>query len=153
MSVLSENPGQRYECGVTNVTLLGHPSRTVATSVVFQNEDHLHQLIALALVRRAGPLSGKEIAFLREKYFKLSQSDFAKQFAISLSILRAVEGSAQNDFGIYRDGVLRKMVYKDLRKTPPVYSVLQGLYNAPRSEDPILIEAEACEQNYWKLAA
>lgn len=104
-----------HESGLPNIILKGVTVRRCPAcnefEVVIPRVTELHQIIALAVVRKTTRLTGAEVRFLR-KFLGLSGVDFAGRMGVSPEAVSKWEHE-KDPIGGQSDRLLRMMVVRD----------------------------------------
>lgn len=146
----SESTVHKYkECGLDNVILHGvKVNKCEACGELyfnFGNVDKLHSLIASSLIKKADPLSGKEIRFLR-KFLGFSGAVFAKLVGYEVEHLSRIENgktSVQETF----DRLVRALV---MERLPEREYMLQDLFLQNKLMKLEWLEFSLTKSNEWK---
>lgn len=138
------------ESGLDNVILHGvKQSKCEECGEVYLNFgdiDKLHALIATSLVKKADPLSGKEIRFLR-KFLGFSGAVFSKLVGYEVEHLSRIENgktAVQETF----DRLVRALV---MERLPDRQYKLQDLFLENKLMKLEWLEFSLSRQNEWKL--
>ncbi len=138
-------------CGLDNVTLKGVDyakcDKCGEEYYGLGDQEKLHQLIASALIRKSGPLNGKEVRFLR-KHLGYATEVFSKIVDYDVSTISRIENGKQAVQKHY-DLVMRLAV---LSLHPDRNYSVHDLLEKKSSSKAKTIEVQS-QEGHWKIAA
>jgi putative zinc finger/helix-turn-helix YgiT family protein len=117
-----------------------------AEAISIPRMEQLHEVVAKALVKKRGRLSGPEVRYLR-KWLGWSGRDFARRFDLSAEHVSRIE-NGHNAIALVADRLLRILVLT--RAPAPDYSPEQVLETEP-ADEPFRLGLRVTGQQ-WRAA-
>ncbi|MES2668142.1 MAG: hypothetical protein V4644_00395 [Patescibacteria group bacterium] len=143
--------GRPYVCGLTNVFLVDHPGGTRMADPEFMSHKTLHRVIAEAIARRRGPLTGREIRFLRTE-LNLTPEELDDHIGFEADLIVVCESE---NWVLTRecDVKLRRLIFTHLKVKMPTTHEMNGLYCCGRPEAFVIRVAHGDPDRSWTLLA
>ena len=149
--MIANQNGCRYACGLDHVILEGYALAQHEGSVTIDRINGLHRRIAEQVVLRAGPLSGKEICFLR-KHLGLTPEELEDRINGGAGSVRLAE-IISTPLPRESDVELRRLVFTHHDARIPSFAALYALYGSnPQEELVIRVRPEDSDIG-WRHAA